>query len=505
MTTIFNGAFAPSLGGFFTVRGYAPLRDIAKCSFADSTYQRNLKSEHVEDIKKYFTAGEYLFFPEIILSATLDLMYEDAIFNQIAGVGNLGTLQSLLEGATFESNVNGLKIRPYEKNKSGIQRFSLSVPEDETPFKRIDGNHRLTAYETLTDTRYDNYVAPFCIILFDEKDAPRNEKALFHNINSKALPLTSEESLAGIIDDKHGFPDGELHERFGPAFLQCRELKSRLDFSYLANLKTVFGKDKGQRECMRSVLIQSLKDVHREIDSKTRLDTEAVFEAIKSINDTYSDKRLKASTSQGLFAAFLFFQLNTDRSRGTYEQFMNWVLRTHQYELQSVNAADLINIFGKIAQSRKRQVFVSMQFSAETRPNYEAIKSAVDDLNKEHNLDIAIRPIRIDQFDTGFSYVINDEILRLIEDSGYLIADLTCGNKNVYHEIGYLMGLNRAKGLKDENFLLIHNGKIGDSEKDIGFNIKNIKQERKDDTNSLREAVKRQMAVYFKLTEKVES
>lgn len=66
------------------------------------------------------------------------------------------------------------------------------------------------------------------------------------------------------------------------------------------------------------------------------------------------------------------------------------------------------------------------------------------------------------------------------------------------------MGLNRAKGLKDENFLLIHNGKIGDSEKDIGFNIKNIKQERKDDTNSLREAVKRQMAVYFKLTEKVE-
>ena len=70
-----------------------------------------------------------------------------------------------------------------------------------------------------------------------------------------------------------------------------------------------------------------------------------------------------------------------ERSRGTYEQFTNWVLRTHQYELQSIHAADLIKIFGKIAQSRKRQVFVSMQFSEDTKPNFEAVKSAVGDLN----------------------------------------------------------------------------------------------------------------------------
>ncbi|OXT02225.1 hypothetical protein B7H23_04735 [Notoacmeibacter marinus] len=322
---------------------------------------------------------------------------------------------------------------------------------------------------------------------------------MFHNINSKAWPLTSEETYKGIIDFRNDFPDDVLEERFGLEYLQCRQLKDRLDFTYLSNLKNVFGKNKGQDECARSVLIQSLQDVRKQTDPKAALDPEAVFEAIKRINDTYGDKRLQACTAQGLFAACLFFQLSGDRSRGTYEQFTNWVLRTHQYELQSIHAADLIKIFGKIAQSRKRQVFVSMQFSEDTKPNFDAIKSAVDDLNKAHELDIEIRPIRIDQFDTGYSYEINAEVLRLIEDSGLLIADLTHGNKNVYQEIGYLMGLNQGKGLAHENFLLIHNGSIGDAKKDIGFNIAGIKQLRLNDTNALREAVKDQVSKFYGL------
>jgi hypothetical protein len=170
-----------------------------------------------------------------------------------------------------------------------------------------------------------------------------------------------------------------------------------------------------------------------------------------------------------------------------------------EVELTSINATDLIKIFGKIAQSRKRQVFVSMQFSDDTKPNFDAIKIAIDDLNAKHDLDIAIRPIRIDQFDTGFSYEINAEVLRLIEDSGLLIADLTHGNKNVYQEIGYLMGLNQGKGLAHENFLLVHNASIGDVKKDIGFNIAGIKQLRLNDTNALREAVKEQVSKFYGL------
>jgi len=495
MSTVFNGAFAPSIGGFLTVRGYAPLSDIARCSYADEAYQRDLKPAHVEEIRKFFDDGEYLFFPEIILSVQLDVDYDSD------GAPSGDPFQMIREGKPFKSNVSGLDIKPRKTSSTrDLTRYEIAVPDGQKLFKRIDGNHRLSAFEALKDVEFDRYVAPFCLVFFGTaKDARRNEKALFHNINSKALPLTSEEVFKGIVDAPEDFSDGDLNDRFGPEYLQCRQLKDRLDFSYLPNLKSVFGKNNGQDECARSVLIQSLQDVRGQIDSKTTLDTEAVFEAIQRLNDTYCDKRLKASTAQGLFAAFLYFQLSEDRSRGTYDQFTNWVLRTHQYELSSINAADLIKIFSKIAQSRKRQVFVSMQFSDDTRPNFDAIKSAIDDLNAKHDLDIAIRPIRIDQFDTGYSYEINAEVLRLIEDSGLLIADLTHGNKNVYQEIGYLMGLNQGKGLAHENFLLVHNASIGDVKKDIGFNIAGIKQLRLSDTNALREAVKEQVSRFYGL------
>ena len=495
MSTVFNGAYADSLGGFLTVRGYARLIDIARCSYADVAYQRDLKPAHVAEIKKFFDDGEYLFFPEIILSVQLDVDYGKE------GAPADDPIKLIRTGEPFKSNTNGLDIKPRKARSTGdLTRYEISVPDGQKLFKRIDGNHRLTAFEALRDVEFDRYVAPFCLVLFGTaKDARRNEKALFHNINSKALPLTSEEVFKGIVDAPEDFSDSDLNDRFGPEYLQCRQLKDKLDFSYLSNLKGVFGKNKGQDECSRSVLIKSLQDVRSQIDPATNLDTEAVFEAIKRINDTYADKRLQTSTAQGLFAALLYFQLSKDRSRGTYEQFANWVLRTHQYELTSINAADLIKIFGKIAQSRKRQVFVSMQFSDDTKPNFEAIKSAIDDLNDKHDLDIAIRPIRIDQFDTGYSYEINAEVLRLIEDSGLLIADLTHGNKNVYQEIGYLMGLNQGHGLAHENFLLVHNASIGDVKKDIGFNLAGIKQLRLTDTNALRKAVAEQVALFYGL------
>jgi len=495
MSTVFNGAFAPSIGGFLTVRGYARLIDIANCSYADEAYQRDLKPAHVEDIKKFFDDGEYLFFPEIILSVQLDVDYEKA------GAPSSDPFQLISDGEPFKSNTNGLDIKPRKsRSTSDLTRYEIIVPDGQKLFKRIDGNHRLSAFEALDDVEFDRFVAPFCLVFFGAaKDARRNEKALFHNINSKALPLTSEEVFKGIVDAREDFSDSDLSDRFGPEYLQCRHLKDRLDFSYLSNLKTVFGKGHGQDECVRSVVIQSLREVRGQIDHEKALDTDAVFEAIKRINETYGDERLKASTAHGLFAAFLYFQLSVDQRRGTYEQFTNWVLRTHQYELSSINAADLIKIFGKIAQSRKRQVFVSMQFSDDTKPNLDAIKSAINDLNATHDLDIAIRPIRIDQFDTGYSYEINAEVLRLIEDSGLLIADLTHGNKNVYQEIGYLMGLNQGKGLPHENFLLVHNASIGDTKNDIGFNIAGIKQLRVADTNDLREKVKSQVELFFGL------
>lgn len=90
---------------------------------------------------------------------------------------------------------------------------------------------------------------------------------------------------------------------------------------------------------------------------------------------------------------------------------------------------------------------------------------------------------------------------RLIEDSGYLIADLTAGNKNVYHEVGLLMGLNQARQKQHDNFLLLHNSSVGDVSKDFGFNISDFKQLRLCDTHSIGQEVKKQIAIYYRLLE----
>lgn len=508
MSLILHGVMTETLGGFRVLRGFAKLSDLAACSFADD-YQRDLRPKHKQDIQAYYQRGEYLFFPEVVLALELQVDYEKK------GAPSADPMQLLMQGQPFKSNVNGVSIKP-TKTATDLTRVNVTLPDAAGKvLKRIDGNHRISAFEALTDKALlDAKPVSFCILLLPQSSAKQSEKALFYNINSKALPLTSEEVYKGIIDDETGFPDDVLARDFGVEFVLCRALRKRLDFDYLPHLRSVFGQPTEAEELADtrcSMLIESLRDWQAEqqrlnLDASLPSET-ALLQAIQRINTSYAprhegDTRLQRCAASGLFSAFLYFALSDAAQTAglqRFAQFENWVLRNHQYELQRINALDLIRIFGKVAQARSRQIFVSMQFSANTEANFTAIQNAVNDLNSEHKLDIQLRPIRIDQFDTGYSYEINDEILRLIEESGYLIADLTYGNKNVYHEIGYLMGLNQGKGLKHENFLLLHNGNIGDAKTDVGFNLTAIKQLRVNDTNSLREQVKRQIAVFYGL------
>lgn len=510
MSLTLQGVMTETLGGFRVLRGFAKLSDLAACSFADD-YQRDLKPQHQQDIQAYYQRGEYLFFPEVVLALELQVDYEKK------GAPSDDPLQLLMQGKPFKSNVNGISLRPTKtKTAAELTRVNLTLPtEAGKPLKRIDGNHRISAFEALADkTRLDAKPVSFCILLLPQTSAKQSEKTLFYNINSKALPLTSEEVYKGIIDDESGFPDDVLAHDFGPEFVLCRALRKRLDFDYLPHLRRVFGQlpdAQGLPDARCSNVIEALCDWQTErqrLNLDASLPSElALLQAIQRINTSYAprhdgDTRLQSCVASGLFSAFLYFALSDATQLGDqqrFTQFENWVLRNHQYELQRINALDLIRIFEKVAQARRRQIFVSMQFTPNTLANFNAIQDAVNDLNNEHKLDIQLRPIRIDQFDTGYSYLINDEILRLIEESGYLIADLTCGNKNVYHEIGYLMGLNQGKGLRQENFLLLHNNEIGNPKTDVGFNLTAIKQIRVNDTNTLREQVKRQIAVFYGL------
>lgn len=505
MSLILQGVMTETLGGFRVVRGFARLSELASCSFADD-YQRNLKPKHQLDIQAFYQRGEYLFYPEVVLALELQADYEKK------GAPSADPMQLLMRGETFKSNVNGVSVKPTRtKTAAELTRVNVTLPEGAGKvLKRIDGNHRISAFEALTDKALlDAKPVSFCILLLPQGSAKQSEKALFYNINSKALALTSEEVYKGIVEDEAGFPDDVLANDFGPEFVICRQTHKALDFNYLPHLRGVFGQNEEQEDCRCSVLIESLRDLQRERDrlndASPLPDSAGLLQAVRAVHVTYKDERLQRSNSPGLFSAFLFFAL---QGGPRYRQLETWVLKNHQYELKTINASDLIRIFEKVAESRYRQIFVSMQFKIPDKngqwvdnPNWKAIEAAVAELNREHQYDLKLKPIRIDEFDKGFSYPISSEIFQLIEDSGYLIADLTAGNKNVYHEVGLMMGLNQARQKAHDNFLLLHNSSVGDVSKDFGFNIADFKQVRLTDTHSIGQEVKKQVAIYYGLAE----
>lgn len=500
MSTVFRGSFSEVFGGILTVRGFAHFGDLSRCSQPNAAYQRKPNDKHRQEIESFYRNRKDLFFPELVFALPLD------------------TIDLRAGKYVFGSEEAGVKVAlTGTRTARTLERVNITLPERPAGVRllqRIDGNHRLEAFESLGDSEFDRYLVPFCIVLLRKDSGGPIEKSLFFNINSKVRPLTSEETFKSIIEDETGFPDDVLERDFGPEFILCRQTRKELNFGYLPHLCGVFGQDQAtwpeSSDCRCSVLIESLRDLQRE---RARLkvasplpDNKSLLQAIQTINTSYADERMQRSTSCGLFSAFLFFALQ-DNPR--YRQFGAWVLKNHQYELQHINASDLIRIFEKIAESRRRQIFVSMQFKIPDKsgqfvdnPNWKAIESAVEDLNREHRFDLELKPIRIDEFDKGYSYPISDEIFQLIEDSGYVIADLTAGNKNVYHEVGMLMGLNQARQKTHDNFLLLHNGSVGEVSKDCGFNIADFKQLRLADTHSIREAVKKQVAIYYGLESK---
>lgn len=161
MSTIFRGVFAESLGGFLVIRGFA------RHSIAD-TYQRDVKPDHQADIKQFYERGEYLFFPEVVLSLELLSDYEkpDAPTDE--------PWRLLTQGQTFKSNVNGVRLKPIKtRSAADLTRVNITIPDKAgAVLKRIDGNHRISAFEGIGDKEaLDRKPVSFCIVVLPQDQA----------------------------------------------------------------------------------------------------------------------------------------------------------------------------------------------------------------------------------------------------------------------------------------------------------------------------------------------
>lgn len=495
-----KGVLDFSLGNFLCLRGFARMGDLYSLSEPDPSIQRDLLQLHEKEMVAFLLEGEFLFFPEVILSTTLS---PDA--------DSTDEVIKLFENVKTGQRFANLKFPDYRlscsvnKTKSGQDSRAIDIfqtatlelnPKSARKFSRIDGNHRLSA--TPKDRKFEAYNTPFCLLLFRNTiEASRFSRALFHNINYKSVPLTMEQNLKLILDDSALFPDEKLkeHESFGWPYYHARKLHAALDFDVFGNLKSFIEKEP------RSFLVGQFTFL---IESNVLGDNEnavprfkAALVKVNGLFDVYP--ALKESRNRGLLAALVYYEL---KKGAPVPSFVRWVLDNHLHLIEESSSADLIAIFDKVLESRKRTIFVSMPFG-KTKPDdhYAIIQRVCSEVSETHNLKPALKVQRVDWFHDGTSYEINDKIIEMMSDCGLLIGNLTHCNPNVYHEIGFVMGKAKAEGKDVANMLLFLDESVADDkDRMVGFNLRGIKQLRFTQPElEFAPALKKNLENFFKL------
>lgn len=187
--------------------------------------------------------------------------------------------------------------------------------------------------------------------------------------------------------------------------------------------------------------------------------------------------------------ALTFYKL-TDPQK--YTQFISWIKKNCIAEAPNIHMGDLISIYDKVYENTPKNVFMSMQFSDETKDTYQTVKDVQEILKRENGIEFNI--IKVDEHKDGYSDEIYQRIVDGIEASSLVIADLSYGNKNVHHEIGYAQG-------RGKKILLLYKTRDGvDAKTEIGSNLSMHDQVRFKNQTELRPILLRRIRNYFGVT-----
>jgi len=506
-----KGVLDTSLGNFLCIRGFAKLGDLHDVSDFDESFQRNLIKTHKQELVDFLNDNKFLFFPEVILGAELvdSLDENDTVktFYEKFGLGENFKLK--FKNFTIQCRTSKTRKKEDTRVFDFSRSVTISIPDSVfkgknlKPFSRIDGNHRLSA--ATAEPHFKDINTPFCIVLFRNiSEKSEYSRVIFHNINSKSIPVDLEHSTRLILENNKAYPDEDLKKRasFGHHYYFARKLYKNMDFDLLGSIHNAFKSVAGKEEELASTFLKLFKFL---LDEKILTDSENSVRrfkhALTEINALYSkSSNLKSSKNDGLLAAFLYFQLRQD-NEVVVPSFYQWVLSNHITEIDYLNPKDLTKVFDKIIHSKKRKVFVSMPFGKDKTDNhYQIIYRVINEINIDYKLKVTIKAERVDWFNDGTSYNINDKILAMIENCGLLIGNLTYARPNVYHEIGFMMGRDRLLGQLGNNFLLILDESVTeDADKTVGFNLRGIKQIRFKESEELSKELKENIVKFYGL------
>lgn len=448
-----TGILDNSLNGQLCLRGFANIKELAIISEADYSYQRGLLDR--TDISDFLETQTYLFFPEVILSYKIKYAMKGK-------EGELEPIVLLQNGKNYKCNVSFDKtsfiVKESTINKdefSKVKIVELTLDDDlGKQLHRIDGNHRLNAAEKSDSDKVARMVVPFCLLLgteyYDkdekrvenssEKDFDKATKVFFHNINTKTIPLTSEENLKVMIDDKENFKDDELIDIFGGTHpVLTRNFIASINPDIFTNLNHILG------ENYRTFYNDLFKRLLNNKFEKAQC-VSLVSNSLQALNTLYDENKiLQSNNSVGLLMAFLWYHM---QSKDKFNGFKNWILNNHIFEVsKDVSADNLISLYDKIS-SQEIKVFVAMPyFNGNIVADYNKIyDDKIKEIAQKYNVNISLFPIMCEKGETQDQI---QDIINKIKKAKIVFADITDNNPNVLYEMGW------ARALEDKHVIIV--------------------------------------------------
>jgi len=252
-----------------------------------------------------------------------------------------------------------------------------------------------------------------------------------------------------------------------------------------------------------SALLHQKEHISSKVDAlknylKKCEDKDAILSELSSLSLVYKDLGENYGNIAYLCALVYYSLLD----KGQLNAFINWSKLnginkiTHPDDLSKDASMNIITMFDQIHQAQKNEIFISMQFGdSQSELIFEKIVRAIDIFNIKHrDINLKATPIRIDRKIGASTSSIPDEIRKAIQSCSLIIADLSSANINVYHEIGYAMGIAESHGMLPNMILLYkentdHNKENKDVDKFVGFNLRNLSQLRFKDYDQLVEGL----------------
>lgn len=467
-----------------TIRGFAHISTLEKISNSDH-YQRNIDLNHAQDIKNYLMGGVNRFLPEIILSFNMNKVPEE--YRNKIELKRKKPLLSSTSHPDSDTIITEIKIHVDDNG---------NVPSElKNAIMRVDGNHRLHLANDYRDKIPEDYIVSFCLIDLQEDIETSNEEFIFYLINNKAKPLVDEDNLKVIINKTLAFSDTFLRkEDF--AFLLTRYIIKE-DTPVFDSIYKNFGDKKLSKIHSIATVVNDYTNLSSyEKDEDIRYEILKIFTKVNTFYENLcicdEVQHLDYIPSLITYVYLDFCDKKDAETQKWLEMFIDWLELNNLFSLKSVNYKEIWDIYHQIHQSKSNKVFISMAIREDTVDVYSTIETVIYKINSDFNL--SLEPMRIDDFRKGVTYGIPEEILKHIKEGGLLIGDLTYENANVYHEIGYMMGLCHERGTEEQVILLLN--KEANDRKPVKFNLACKRQLRFSTYTELKEDLYKELEAY---------